>query len=74
MADTDLENRLIELEIQTAWQDDTITRLSDTVASLQKTLDLQQAQLQWLYQRLQDKSSEGGNEGFNPLNEIPPHY
>ena len=68
-----LEHRITELEIQTALQDDLITRLSDTIAQMRQTLDLQQAQLQLLYRRLQDKSS-GEAEPYSLRDEIPPHY
>ena len=40
----DLEHRITELEIQTALQEDLINSLNDTVAKMQQTLDLQQAQ------------------------------
>ena len=68
-----LQQRIEELEIRDAFQEETIQSLSDTIARLQQTLDLQQAQLRLLYQRLPDKS-DGNNEPFNPANEIPPHY
>ncbi|WP_037585624.1 SlyX family protein [Stenoxybacter acetivorans] len=64
--------RLEELEIRVAWQEDLLESLSDTVARLQETLSLQQAQLRLLYQRLPEK-----NEWANPAraeDEIPPHY
>ena len=69
----DLEHRITELEIQTALQDDLITRLSDTIAQMRQTLDLQQSQLQLLYRRLQDKSS-GEAEPYSLRDENPPHY
>ena len=62
----DLEHRITELEIQTALQEDLISSLNDTVAKMQQTLDLQQAQLRLLYQRMQDKGANG--------DEVPPHY
>lgn len=68
-----LQQRIEELEIRNAFQEETIQSLSDTIARLQQTLDLQQAQLRLLYQRLPDKA-ENNNEPFNPANEIPPHY
>ncbi|WP_367489844.1 SlyX family protein [Snodgrassella alvi] len=67
------QRRIEELEIQSALQEETIQSLSDTIARLQQTLDLQQAQLRLLYQRLPDKA-DSNNEPFNPANEIPPHY
>ncbi|QEY23428.1 SlyX family protein [Neisseria animalis] len=70
-----LENRIIELEIQTAFQADLIDSLNDTVAKMQQTLDLQQEQLRLLYRRINDKSADGGqNEAYSLRDEIPPHY
>ena len=68
-----LQHRIEELEIQSALQEETVQSLSDTIARLQQTIDLQQAQLRLLYQRLPDKA-DSNNEPFNPANEIPPHY
>ncbi len=69
-----LEARIVELEIQTALQEDLIGSLNDTVAKMQQTLDLQQAQLRLLYQRLQDRNPGGGTDNYDAANEIPPHY
>ena len=68
----DLEHRITELEIQTALQEDLISSLNDTVAKMQQTLDLQQAQLRLLYQRMQDKGANG--EPYSLRDEVPPHY
>ena len=70
----DLEHRITELEIQTALQDDLISSLNDTVAKMQQTLDLQQAQLRLLYQRMQDKGANGEREPYSLRDEVPPHY
>lgn len=70
----ELENRVTELEIQLALQDDWITDLNDTIAKMQQTLDLQQAQLRLLYQRMQDKGGSGEREPYSLRDEIPPHY
>ena len=70
----ELEQRITELEIQTALQEGTIADLSDTIAKMRETLDLQQAQLRLLYRRMQDKSTDGGAETYSLRDEIPPHY
>ena len=70
----DLEHRITELEIQTALQEDLISSLNDTVAKMQQTLDLQQAQLRLLYQRMQDKGANGEREPYSRRDEVPPHY
>ena len=74
MTQNDTEARLAELEIQVALQNDLLDSLNDTVARLQQSLDLQQAQLRLLYGRLQEKDGSGANQTFNPAAEIPPHY
>ena len=69
----DLENRITELEIQTALQEDLLNSLNDTVAKMQQELDLQQAQLRLLYRRMQDKGN-GEREPYSLRDEVPPHY
>ena len=70
----ELEHRVTELEIQTALQEDLIGSLNDTIAKMQQALDLQQGQLQLLYQRMQDKGADGEREPYSLRDEIPPHY
>ena len=70
----DVEHRITELEIQTALQEDLISSLNDTVAKMQQTLDLQQAQLRLLYQRMQDKGANGEREPYSLRDDVPPHY
>ena len=70
----DLAHRITELEIQTVLQEDLISSLNDTVAKMQQTLDLQQAQLRLLYQRMQDKGANGEREPYSLRDEVPPHY
>ena len=68
-----LECRIVELEIQSALQEDVITGLNAMVAELRQTLDLQQAQLRLLSGKLQDKNSDA-QEPYSLRDEIPPHY
>ncbi len=70
---SDLEQRVTELEIQLALQNDLLDSLNQTAVRLQQAVDLQQAQLRVLYNRLQDKSQEDGSR-FDAAAEIPPHY
>lgn len=69
---TDWESRITELEIRQALQEDLLQSLSDTIARLQQTLDLQQAQLRLLYNRLQDKGQD--DAPYSLSENIPPHY
>ena len=73
MEQKQMEQRIIELEIQAALQEELLQGLSDTVARLQQTLDLQQAQLRLLYQRLPEKNADT-DVSASAANEIPPHY
>lgn len=68
----DLNQRITELEIQAALQDELLLSLNDTVAKLSEQLDLQQALLRLLYQRAQDKTAD--DKPYSLLDEIPPHY
>lgn len=71
----DLEARLIELEVKTAWQDDLLANLNQQIVQMRDLIDLQQAQLRLLYERMQNNSSESISNGeYNPLDEVPPHY
>ena len=70
MTQNDTEARLAELEIQVALQNDLLDSLNDTIARLQQSLDLQQAQLRLLYGRLQEKDGSGANQAFNPAAEL----
>ena len=66
------EERLVELEIRLALQDELLQSLNDTVAKLNETLALQQAQLRLLYQRSMDKGQD--DKPYRLIDEIPPHY
>lgn len=65
--------RIEELEIQLAFQEDLLQTLNDAVARLQQALDLQQAQLRLLYQKLPERNPDDAG-AFDPSNEVPPHY
>lgn len=67
-----LEERIVELEIRLALQDEMLLSLNDTVAKLRDSLDSQQAQLRLLYRQLQDKAADGRTPTV--ADEVPPHY
>ncbi|MDO4693918.1 MAG: SlyX family protein [Eikenella sp.] len=71
---SDWEERLTELEIRLALQNELVDSLNGTVAKMQQTLDLQQAQLRWLYRRLDEGGRQHGDSPFDPTAELPPHY
>ena len=70
MNDT-VEERLAQLEIRLAYQEDLLASLNATVVELRAALDLQQGQLRLLWQQLQER---GDNAPRSLLEEIPPHY
>lgn len=70
----DWENRLTELEIRTALQEELLQSLNDTVAKLNETVDLQQAQLRLLYRRLQESKGGELDKPYSLADEVPPHY
>ena len=67
----ELENRITELEIRSALQDDTIDVLNKQINELYEQLALQQKQLQLLYRKFSEASD---NQMSTHGNEPPPHY
>ena len=67
----DLENRITDLEIRSALQDDTIDVLNKQINELYEQLALQQKQLQLLYRKFSEASD---NQMSTHGNEPPPHY
>lgn len=70
----DLENKITELEIRIAFQDELLADLNDTIAKMRETLDLQQAQLRLLYNKMQQNQADGAEKPYSLADEIPPHY
>jgi SlyX protein len=68
-----MEDRLTELEIKLAFQDDLLESLSQTVARQQQEIELLQAQMRLLYQQM-NKANDGTGGSAGPQHEIPPHY
>ena len=66
-----LENRITELEIRSALQDDIIDVLNKQINELYEQLALQQKQLQLLYRKFSEASD---NQMSTHGNEPPPHY
>jgi SlyX protein len=68
-----LEERVTELEIRVAMQDELLDSLNQTIARMQNDSDLLQAQLRLMYRKMtEDQSGEDGPR--NLADEIPPHY
>lgn len=71
MNDDLLQARIIELEIKTSYQEDTIQALNDIVAVQQEKMALFEGQLQYLNKQIQSLQS---NLEPSNKNEPPPHY
>ena len=67
------ENRLIELEIKTAYQEDLLQTLNTIVGQHQHQITRLEATCKLLNDRIKILSTEGGGGGEN-VEEVPPHY
>ncbi|MCK6437193.1 SlyX family protein [Rivihabitans pingtungensis] len=71
----DTEDRITELEIRLAWQDDLLDNLNQALIRQQQQLDLMQQQLRRLYDMTtQQGQAESGSLLAQLQQEIPPHY
>lgn len=71
---SDLEDRLVELEIRVALQDDLLDELNHTIVKMRETLDLQQEQLRLLYNKMQQNQETHTEKPYSLAEEVPPHY
>ena len=65
-----IDERMAELEIRQAFQDDALQTLSDVIAGQQKQIDLLRRELE----RLQARQEEQSPQFQEVPNEPPPHY
>jgi SlyX protein len=70
------EERIDELEIRLAFQDDIIDALNTAVAEQDKRIQLLEEGMRELYQQVKERQSpeDDGIQPFDPSSEIPPHY
>jgi SlyX protein len=67
-----IEQRLIDLEMKVAFQEDTIDSLSDEIALLNELVDKQRTQLEYIASKIGDMAqSPMGSQTPEPP---PPHY
>ncbi len=69
---TDIEQRLTELEIKASYADDLLDTLNQLVARQQEQIDLLLREVSRLRQRGGDEGLSGGPR--DPRDELPPHY
>ncbi|MDX1319593.1 MAG: SlyX family protein [Oceanospirillum sp.] len=70
------EDRIDELEIKLAFQDDTIEALNHVITEQDKRIKLLEDAVRQLYREMKEKADQDntGIESFDPAQEIPPHY
>jgi len=66
------EERIIELEIKAAYQEDLLQVLNKIVAGQQQQIDRLEATCRMLNERIKSLSVEGA--GGESIEELPPHY
>ncbi len=66
------EDRIIELEIKIAYQDDLLQALNKIVGQQQQQIDRLEATCKMLNERIKGLSAEGA--GGENIEEVPPHY
>ncbi len=67
-----MENRIIDLQSQLAFQDQTINELNDVITDQQKQIDELRQQIQILEQRIISLAENSGVSGEKEP--PPPHY
>lgn len=66
-----MDDRLERIETKISFSEDLLDELNHTVYRQQQQIERLQAQVQHLYERLQDAA---GARARDPRDEIPPHY
>lgn len=67
-----IENRLVDIEIKLARQEDLVDTLNQTIYRQQKKIDELEALCMALARRMQEVQHAANERG--PAHEIPPHY
>ena len=67
---SNLDERMAELEIRQAFQDDALQELSDVIVDQQKQIDLLKRELESLRSRQEEQSQQYQDVPNDP----PPHY
>ncbi len=66
------DERIIELEIKAAYQEDLLQELNKIVAGQQQQIERLEATCKMLNERIKGLSVDGG--GGENVEEVPPHY
>jgi SlyX protein len=68
------EDRIIELEIKAAYQEDLLQALNQVVSQQQQQIDRLEGICRLLNERMQNLLTEAGPNAGETVHEIPPHY
>ncbi|MCX7074340.1 MAG: SlyX family protein [Methylococcales bacterium] len=68
-----IENRLIELEIKAAYQEDLLQTLNDIIATQQQKIDHLERVYKTMHERVNNLTSKNPEESTTNY-ELPPHY
>lgn len=68
------EERIIELEIKVAYQEDLLQSLNQVVSHQQQQIDRLEGVCRLLNERMQNLLTETGSNTGETVHEIPPHY
>ena len=69
-----MQNELIELQTQLAFQEQTIGELNDALTSQQQQLDSLRLELRLLHDKFEEGIAAGESGEFSAVDEKPPHY
>jgi SlyX protein len=68
------DERIIELEIKLAYQEDLLQTLNNIVGEQQQQIQRLEKTCQMLYERMKSLSSENRGNNGGIIDEVPPHY
>ncbi len=68
----ELQQQLVDVQTQLAYQEDTVRQLNQALAAQQQEILVLRRQMQLLKQRQDEQGHAGGTNA--PLDEKPPHY
>jgi len=70
-----MDERLMELEIKAAYQEELLQALNDVVGQQQQQISRLEATCRLLHERIKGLSENAGRElGDTAAHEVPPHY
>ncbi len=69
-----IEQQLEELQTKVAFQDDAIEQLNEIITKQDSIIRKMEERFLLIGEKIQDMESQMPSKGFNPADELPPHY